>query len=193
MYVFCKSEIPKPHKFRVDVMPESRKAEIRKLKEEEPVLYAGKSTNLEMPVSRKLKGKTAWNTASLTDDGERLQRAAALTLKAATNSRRAARKLENYTKPSQLPLRTLPADYRRPGQWEDPPSAPKPPPTHNRQSTRPTIKTRSFQHSGVFEFNGQEGQWMWSDTGSFARDGPGDVVKVKNPHAYNFAAPTSVL
>ena len=66
-------------------------------------------------------------------------------------------------------------------------------PTHNRLTTRPTIKQRSFQHSGVFEFNGQEGQWMWSDTGSFVRESPGDIVKVKNPNAYNFAAPTASL
>ena len=109
--------IPKPHKFKVDVMPESRKAEIRAARVAEPVLYAGKTTNLEMPVHRKLAGKAAWNNSNFTSDKERLSRAARLTLKARHNSEKAGGLLEDYTKPSKLPLRTLPEEYRMPGTW----------------------------------------------------------------------------
>ena len=54
-------------------------------------------------------------------------------------------------------------------------------------------KFRTFAHSGVYAYNELEGQWMWSDTGSCERESPGDIVKIKNPHGWNFAAPTSVL
>ena len=31
---------------------------------------------------------------------------------------------------------------------------------------------------------------MWSDTGSFTKDSPGDLVRVIDKAAYNFASPT---
>lgn len=30
---------------------------------------------------------------------------------------------------------------------------------------------------------------MWSDTASFDRNSPGDVIRVHNPTGFNFAAP----
>lgn len=68
-----------------------------------------------------------------------------------------------------------------------------PPPVANRLAKERSEKFRTFQHSGTYGYNELEGQWMWSDTGSCERESPGDIVKVKNPHAYNFASPTSVL
>lgn len=46
--------------------------------------------------------------------------------------------------------------------------------------------------SGVLceqELNKLEGEWMWSDTGSFCKESEGDVVKVHDPNRYNFASP----
>ena len=40
---------------------------------------------------------------------------------------------------------------------------------------------------------GQRNRKWWSDTGSFVRESPGDIVKVHNPNAYNFASPTMSL
>lgn len=39
------------------------------------------------------------------------------------------------------------------------------------------------------ELNKLEGEWMWSDTGSFCKESEGDVVKVHDPNRYNFASP----
>ena len=30
---------------------------------------------------------------------------------------------------------------------------------------------------------------MWSDTASFEKDSPGDMIRVHNPTGFNFAAP----
>ena len=62
-------------------------------------------------------------------------------------------------------------------------------PRHNRLSKEPSLKARSFAHSGTFGLNPAEGLWMWSDTGSFDRDGPGDVATVRDPLAHNLASP----
>lgn len=62
---------------------------------------------------------------------------------------------------------------------------------HNRLAREPNQKSRTYHHSGVYEFNEQEQTWMWSDTASFVRESPGDVVTVNNPCAFNFAGPTS--
>jgi hypothetical protein len=193
--------IPKPHKFKIDVMSDERKAAIRAAKAADPVL-AGKATNSEMPVNRKLLGKTSWNSSSYTEDHERAARAKAEDGKAKRNSRRANRKLASYIPPQKLPLPTAPppvkpeesdAEFTGKPSLFTRPRDPAPSASFNRMTTRPTEKVRSFQHSGVFEFNGQEGQWMWSDTASFVRESPGDLIKVHNPNAYNFASPTMSL
>ena len=46
---------------------------------------------------------------------------------------------------------------------------------------------KTFEHSGVYAYDEREGCHMWSDTGSFAKDSPGDVVRSIRPGAYNFA------
>ena len=194
--------IPKPHKFKIDVMSDERKKEIRDAKAADPVL-AGKATNSEMPVNRKLLGKTSWNSSSYVEDHERLKRAQRTDGKSKRNSARVNRKLQTYIPPHKLPLPTAPPP---PNPHDDDmgeftgkptlftkPKADNLHASYNRMTTRPTEKVRSFQHSGVFEFNGQEGQWMWSDTASFVRESPGDLIKVHNPNAYNFASPTMSL
>ena len=50
-------------------------------------------------------------------------------------------------------------------------------------------KYKTYQHSGVYEFNKLEQKWMWSDTGGEEKDSKGDIVKVVNPDAWNFASP----
>ena len=39
---------------------------------------------------------------------------------------------------------------------------------------------------GAAEERPKRGTWMWSDTGSFERDTPGDIVRIRNPAAFNF-------
>jgi hypothetical protein len=50
-------------------------------------------------------------------------------------------------------------------------------------------KYKTYQHSGVYEFNKLEQKWMWSDTGGEEKESKGDIVKVINPDAWNFASP----
>ena len=98
--------IPKPHKFKIDIMSDKRKAEIRAAKVADPVL-AGKATCSEMPVNRKLAGKTAWNMSSYVADKGRETKGKEMTERAKRNSRRANGILENYVRPDKIPLARL--------------------------------------------------------------------------------------
>ena len=71
------------------------------------------------------------------------------------------------------------------GKLEDAPLIP----TYNRLAKEPSLKSRVYSHSGKWEMNDAEGCMMWSDTGSFTKDGPGDQVRVINKAAFNFASP----
>ncbi len=64
-------------------------------------------------------------------------------------------------------------------------------PKHNRQAVEPSRRTRHFAHSGVYEYNHTEQTWMWSDTGSYERASPGDVVTIRDAGAYNLASPNN--
>ena len=64
-------------------------------------------------------------------------------------------------------------------------------PKHNRNAIEPSRKYRTFEHSGVYEYNDIEKNWMWSDTGSFEKASPGDIVKSHDPGAYNLASPSN--
>jgi hypothetical protein len=48
-------------------------------------------------------------------------------------------------------------------------------------------KYKTYEHSGVYEYNQVEKMWMWSDTASEMKNGRGDIVKTHNPDAWNFA------
>ena len=63
-------------------------------------------------------------------------------------------------------------------------------PTKNRFAVEtPTLLTTT-RHSGVWELSKTEGRWMWSDTGSFVYDSPGDIVHVRNLDKKNYGALT---
>ena len=53
-------------------------------------------------------------------------------------------------------------------------------PTYNRLAKEPSKKYRVYAHTGKFEYNEAEGREMWSDTGSFTKKSPGDLVRVIN-------------
>lgn len=178
--------IPTAGKFKIDVMPEETKRRIRAIRAADSVLNGRAKSVGEMPINPKLDGKTAWNQSSEFLKGPVDARDSAVAVRARANSARHSTALKGYVPPHKLDY-----SYRPP---EEAPSLPfAQSPTYNRHATRATEKTRTFAHSGVFEFNGQEGQWMWSDTASCVRESPGDVVKVTNPNALNFASPTTTL
>ena len=197
--------IPKTHKFKVDDMPEARKQTIRDAAISDPS-YLFKTCNMEMPVSTKLVGKPRWNIEQFCSglaEHEKIRedKQHAMLRSARANTAKVSQRLDGYTTVAKLPLRRLPATYQRPcDAWTAEREAareaalPPKPSTHNRQALEKKVRRRSYDHSGVFEFNGQEGAWMWSDTGSFvAQDQYGDRNKLFDPNRGNYAAPTSSL
>ena len=64
-------------------------------------------------------------------------------------------------------------------------------PHHNRLAKEQSAKERVFSHSGTYAYSKSEDAWMWSDTGSFDQHGPGDIAKVRDPMALNFASTNS--
>lgn len=62
--------------------------------------------------------------------------------------------------------------------------------TNNRFAIERPRLLRSTRHSGVWELNKSEGRFMWSDTGSFEYDSPGDIVQVRNLDRKNYGALT---
>lgn len=59
----------------------------------------------------------------------------------------------------------------------------------NQAAIEPSLKFTTTKHTGVWEYNKQEGRHMWSDTGSFDYNSRGDAVFVHNPDGYNYAKP----
>jgi len=69
------------------------------------------------------------------------------------------------------------------------PKAPPPPTPTRAAMARTERQTKKYEHSGVYEYNTQEGCHMWSDTGSCDQGGRGDTVKVQTDGRWSFAAP----
>lgn len=69
------------------------------------------------------------------------------------------------------------------------PKRPPPPTPTKAAMARTDRQTKKYEHSGVYEYNTQEGCHMWSDTGSCDQHGRGDTVKVKTEGRWSFAAP----
>jgi hypothetical protein len=58
----------------------------------------------------------------------------------------------------------------------------------NRYAVEPDLTFTTTKHSGVWEKQA-DGRFMWSDTGSYVFDSPGDIVIKHNPDHYNYAKP----
>lgn len=59
----------------------------------------------------------------------------------------------------------------------------------NRYAVEPDLSFVTTKHSGVWEKQ-PDGRYMWSDTGSYVYDSPGDIIIRHNPDHYNYAKPT---
>ena len=202
--------LPKPSKFTMHVIPPAEREAIEKARAEDPVLAGKGKVTEEMCVNAKLKGKAAWNQSSVLDKHERRALNVLQEQKAAVNAGKRSARLAasgTYKTPEaryheqKEQLRALksqgvsmpydPAKIAMIREAQNPGGGL--PEAGNRLAKERSEKYRTFAHSGVYAYNELEGQWMWSDTGSCERESPGDIVKIKNPHGWNFAAPTSVL
>lgn len=172
-------------------------------------LYAGSFKRTEeMPVNPRLNGLEAWRPESRSSKQELLGLAKKEAQQARKSSQRGKQALEaaltsssphgdasglGYMTPEQryhdfrrqvrvLKSAGLTEGYAANMEAKD--AIPK----HNRLAKETSRKTRVFSHSGVFERGKGEDMWMWSDTGSFEKTGPGDVATSHDPLAYNLTS-----
>jgi len=171
----------------------------------------------EMKVNPKLDDKPEWNACTVLTKNEKKALFNAKEAQCQENSKRKKEKLKNYRNPEQLvkehhrqdrivksagqqailmtpsgvpvPLRPSMLESSRISN-QDSTMSNASMMTYNRLAKNPTQKERKFAHSGAWEFNQIEQRWMWSDTGSYEKDSPGDIVTIVNPNAYNFASPS---
>jgi hypothetical protein len=154
----------------------------------------------EMPVHPALEGKAPWNVCATLTPKEKRAHYDALMKKSAAGSATAnsrAATCAAYVTPEQRTQRAIEhvRELKKSGQWcaatagalnpED--AAELAVSTTHRRRRQGLVRTHT--HSGVWQYSEAEGRHMWSDTGSFERDSPGDVIHVFDPLAMNFASP----
>jgi hypothetical protein len=156
---------------------------------------------LEMPVHPALEGKAPWNVCATLTPKEKREHYDALMKKCAVGSATVSSRAATcaaYVTPEQRTQRAIEQvrELKKSGQWrvtsagalssED---AAEMAAISSTQKRRRQGLVRIHTHSGVWHYSAAEGRHMWSDTGSFERDSPGDVVRVFDPHAMNLASP----
>lgn len=163
--------VHKAHKFKIDALTKERKEEIARLRASDSVLAGHSKSIEEMPVNRKLQGKLRWNGSTEVSQRELKQSFRSLQLKAKKSSAQKCASLASYTPPHKAPKKS-----DRPEEEDEKES--RSPHKNRLVARRRTKQIRSYPHSGVFEYNGLEGSWMWSDTASCVQNSPGDMIKV---------------
>lgn len=190
------AHLPKPHKFKIDMMDPTTRNTITMRKAADPVLGGNAKRTEEMPVNPKLADKLNWNQSTEFTKKEYKTRWDRSEDARTQNSVKKNAKLKRYVSPEareaarRAELRRLKESGVVPAYNVGPTADDIP--RYNRLAKEPSVKTKSSKHSGAWEFNKLEDQWMWSDTASFEKASPGDMVKIHNPCAFNFASPTSV-
>eukprot|EP00656_Telonema_subtile_P030784 TRINITY_DN3376_c0_g1_i1.p1 TRINITY_DN3376_c0_g1~~TRINITY_DN3376_c0_g1_i1.p1 ORF type:complete len:323 (+),score=68.80 TRINITY_DN3376_c0_g1_i1:136-1104(+) len=144
----------------------------------------------EQPWSKKPYDKPAWNVSVEQDFTERHAVDAAVLSKAVKNSETKKEQI-SATRMGLIARHNSVAQRIREEKTAARAEAPLPrPPTPTKAAmARTERQTKTYQHSGVWEFNEREQRHMWSDTGSFDPMGNGDTVKVVTEGRWSFAAP----
>lgn len=182
--------IPKPHKFKVSTISEKEALHITQRKKEDPVLAGTAKRCMEMPVNPKLHGKAEWNQSSYVTKDDSAASWASMERGRTANSKKKEKHLvSGYVNPEKrvamrdLETRRMKEEGGSTAFFEAQNKAMAAASTKNRLTKDPARRTKSYDHSGNWEFNKTEERWMWSDTGSFVKDSPGDVVTVRNHSA----------
>ena len=192
--------IDKPSKFHVSAQLDSDIKEIERKRSSDPVFRGTFRRTEELPTHPNLSSAKPWNpsTEFLPDDKEKSLKE--LEKKAMMNSIKKKSSLsEEYISPEVI-ARKVGEEVRRQKQlgtfsvehkvFQPPPEPVDRASLKNRYAIEASRKYKTSHHSGVWEFNNAEGRYMWSDTGSFEYESPGDIVKVHNPDAYIMTGPT---
>jgi len=189
--------VNRSHRFKTETLSEAEKKDIMEQQRSDPVLAGTAKRMEEMAVHPHLAGKTKWAQSTIPVTKELRANLNRIATGSKANSTRKNSMLKNYVSVEKkeeikrLKMRELKksgADISKfimTGKLEDEPLIP----TYNRMAKEPSLKYRVYSHTGKWEMNEAEGCMMWSDTGSFSKDGPGDCVKVVNKAAFNFASP----
>jgi hypothetical protein len=191
--------IPNPGKWGVTSFSKELIESIEMQKAGSRLLQGQYKRTEEMPVNPKLEGKSEWSKESRASRQELISRAKKQSEASKRSSVRGMQSLdpEEYLTPQEKyesfrdGVRTLKTAGLTKGYIASL-NAKEDIPKHNRLAKESSSKERTFHHSGVYEYNRTEDLWMWSDTGSFDMEGPGDITRVRDPLAYNLASPNSI-
>ena len=192
----------KPHKFKVTMKNTEQLQKQRK----DQLLYDPNcptfKRNQEMPVHGKLQEDFSrdWNCSTEFNRKDIYKQDESLTSTAKRNTEIKKKKLikpETYRNPIQLSAK-VGHEVRR--QKEEGTFSVEKPVFQvaeervnraglvNRYAVEPNLSFITTKHSGVWEKQ-PDGRHMWSDTGSYVFDSPGDIVIKHNPDRYNYAKP----
>jgi hypothetical protein len=189
--------VSKPHRFKTETLSEAEKIDITSRQAADPVLAGRAKRTEEMPVHPNLSDKTKWAQSTIPIASELRANLNRIATGSKANSDKKNSRLKDYISVEKreeikrVKMRELKASgadiskFIMTGKLEDEPLFP----TYNRMAKEPSLKYKVYSHSGKWEMNEAEGCMMWSDTGSFTKDGPGDLVRVVNKAAFNFASP----
>ncbi|KAG5189529.1 hypothetical protein JKP88DRAFT_301516 [Tribonema minus] len=206
------------HNYRAEVLPESPLPHVPRPTKFDVSVAAPTSSPprsgarpysmTEMPVHPSLASRVAWNACAVLTPAEKRRRYETLMTRSNANTARRAKggdapratlaqrtqaKLEETRALKTAGTFSAGRNGGLNGTWDPPSSAPaaercdRP----QRGRRREGLVRRDY-HSGAWEFREAEGRHMWSDTGSYERESPGDVVKVFVPFAMNLASPCTV-
>jgi hypothetical protein len=189
----------KPSKFHVTMKNTAT------LQQQEGTLYEPQCNTFkrtqEMPVHAKLQEPFSreWNCSSEFVRKDINKRAETLSQSARANSEKKKSKLDTkkYQNPMQLSAK-LSREVRRQKEagtfsvekpvYQVPEERVDRTGLVNRYAVEPDLSFVTTKHSGVWEKQ-PDGRFMWSDTGSYVYDSPGDIVIKHNPDHYNYAKP----
>eukprot|EP00968_Pinguiococcus_pyrenoidosus_P013986 scaffold1272_cov250-Pinguiococcus_pyrenoidosus.AAC.78 len=200
-----------PSKFTVSTMSEKELSELTRQRTAEPLRAGYASRTKELPVHPNLEAKEPWDYRTVFSGQEYLA-AEEKQRKQTLQTRQVYKAIRKYESPEKRTMREAariramkssnqfdPDDFyvaqkiekARSIQFANDDEMRVKLPTINRiaaETPRKHRKIQTYKHSGIYEWNEQEGTLMWSDTASFEKQSPGDVVKAFHPTAFNFAS-----
>mmetsp|Transcript_10988 Transcript_10988/g.17913 ORF Transcript_10988/g.17913 Transcript_10988/m.17913 type:complete len:339 (-) Transcript_10988:157-1173(-) len=203
-YLRVVEPIDRPTKFHMSAQLETRALEINRIKSTNAVQSGRFTRTGEMPVHPNLEGKAPWNVSTEVNIKQKDLRLGAITDKAKeftgkVNSKSSTFKSKPYVGPmnSVIELQNTIRKQKAEGNFSvaKPVYRPTSAPIDrnvmkNRIPNEVPNKFVTHEHSGVYETNRIDGKSMWSDTGNYAYESKGDIVKVKNLDAFNFEGPS---
>lgn len=189
--------VAQPSKFVVANVSPATAARVAAAKAGSRLLSGAHKRTEEMPVHPKLAGLPGWRPESRATRPEQRALVAQESAAARAASARGMRRLGPFYKSPEVRHAEFVAQVRVLKQegitdgYLAMLEAKEVIPRHNRLAKETSGKERCFDHSGTFGYSKVEDAWMWSDTGSFEKNGPGDIAKVRDPLALNLASPNS--